>query len=99
IGDRESNKLTTHPLTGNRTRVLPPLSKLDPLHSKAQGTLPSFWEDISTLPLTLASTNLEPTAVEVSIDRGGETEATHRLHTAKSHTGYQGDTQRPVQRR
>ena len=56
IGERESNKLTTHPLTRNRTRVLPPLSKLDPLHSKAQGTLPSFWEDISTLPLTLAST-------------------------------------------
>src|SRR3954471_3782955 len=32
IGDKESNKLTTHPLTRNRTRVLPPLSKLDPLH-------------------------------------------------------------------
>src|SRR3954447_5455959 len=37
--------------------------------------------------------------VKVSIDRGSETEATHRLHTAESHTGYQGDTQRSVQRR
>jgi len=40
-----------------------------------------------------------PGDVEVSIDRGSETEATHRLHIAESHTGYQGDTQRPVQRR
>src|SRR4051795_10654727 len=40
-----------------------------------------------------------PGDVKVSIDRGSETEATHRLHTAESHTGHQGDTQRPVQRR
>src|SRR2546421_6436662 len=37
--------------------------------------------------------------VEVSIDRGSETEATHSLQIAESHTGHQGDTQRPVQRR
>src|SRR3954471_1412741 len=41
----------------------------------------------------------EDDGVEVSIDRGSETEATHRLHIAESHTGHQGDTQRPVQRR